>query len=183
MRSIHVPESGSADVMTVVETESPEPGPSEVAIDAEVIGVNYADIKRRRGSSSRSHERPFVPGIEAAETVRAAGEATGFDVGDRVVIFPTRGAYAEIAIADATRLERSIFPTESRLRRPPPFRFNSSLPTRVSTDVETSMQVTTFSFMRPLAASVQQRFNSSVPPARRCSPPRVLSLSWRSQSG
>ena len=106
MRAIHVTEHGGPEVMTLVEREAPEPGPGEVAVDVEAVGVNFADIKRRRGSSSRDHDLPFVPGIEAAGTVRSVGSGTAFEVGDRVAVFPTRGSYAEVVAADADRAFR-----------------------------------------------------------------------------
>jgi NADPH2:quinone reductase len=104
MRAIHVTAHGGPEVMDLVETEPPEPGPGEVAVDVEAVGVNFADIKRRRGSSSRAHDLPFVPGIEAAGTVRSVGEGAAFEVGDRVAVFPTRGSYAEVVVADADRV-------------------------------------------------------------------------------
>jgi NADPH2:quinone reductase len=103
MRAIHVAEHGGPEVLDLVEREAPEPGPGEVAVDVAAVGVNFADIKRRRGSSSRDHDLPFVPGIEAAGTVSAVGRGTAFEVGDRVAVFPTRGSYAEVVVADADR--------------------------------------------------------------------------------
>lgn len=104
MRAIHVAEHGGPDVLTLVERDPPEPGPGEVAVDVGAVGVNFADIKRRRGSSSRKHDLPFVPGIEAAGTVRSIGEGAPFAIGDRVAAFPTRGSYAEVVVADADRV-------------------------------------------------------------------------------
>ena len=103
MRAIHVTDHGGPDVLELVELDPPEPGPGEVAIDVAAVGVNFADIKRRRGSSSREHDLPFVPGIEAAGTVQSVGPGTEFEVGDRVAVFPTRGSYAEVVVADADR--------------------------------------------------------------------------------
>jgi NADPH2:quinone reductase len=54
MRAIQVTEHGGPDVLTLVEREAPEPGPAEVTVDVAAVGVNFADIKRRRGSSSAS---------------------------------------------------------------------------------------------------------------------------------
>ena len=111
MRAIHVTGHGGPDVLEPVEVDAPEPGPGEVAVDVEAVGVNFADIKRRRGSSSRDHDLPFVPGIEAAGTVRAVGDGVGVGVGDRVAVFPTSGSYAEVVVADADR----VFPVPESL--------------------------------------------------------------------
>jgi NADPH2:quinone reductase len=103
MRGIRATEHGGPDVLELVDLDAPEPGRGEVSVVVEAVGVNFADIKRRRGSSSRSHDLPFVPGIEAAGTVSAVGEGAGFEVGDRVAVFPTRGSYAEVVVADTDR--------------------------------------------------------------------------------
>ena len=104
MRAIHVTEHGGPDGLELVEIAAPEPGPGEVSVDVEAVGVNFADIKRRRGSSSRAHDLPFVPGIEAAGTVRGVGDGAGFEVGDRVAVFPRQGSYAEVVVTDADRV-------------------------------------------------------------------------------
>ncbi|HKJ58407.1 MAG TPA: NADPH:quinone oxidoreductase family protein [Halobacteriales archaeon] len=98
MRAIEVPEHGSADSMRLVDHDVPEPGPGQVRIRAEAIGVNFADIMQRRGTYPGGPEPPYVPGFEAAGVVDAVGEGVDFAEGDRVVGYPDGGAYREYAL-------------------------------------------------------------------------------------
>lgn len=111
MRAVQVSEYGSADVLEMIEVETPEPGVGELRIDVASIGVNFADIKRRKGISRSSHDPPFTPGIEAAGTVEAVGSDIEYEPGDRVVAYLRKGAYADAVVVDA----RSVFPIPSAL--------------------------------------------------------------------
>ncbi|WP_436348487.1 quinone oxidoreductase family protein [Natronorubrum sp. FCH18a] len=104
MRVVQVPAHGPADVLELTETETPAPESGEVRIRNAAIGVNFADVKRRSGSSSTSP--PYVPGLEAAGTIDAVGDGAAFEVGDRVVACVDDGAYAEATIADAESVFR-----------------------------------------------------------------------------
>jgi NADPH2:quinone reductase len=100
MHAIEVAEHGGPDVLHYVEQPEPRPGPGEVLIKAEAIGVNYIDTYFRSGSYPR--EVPFVLGQEVCGTVAAVGEdVAALSVGDRVVTVHARGAYAEYSVAPA----------------------------------------------------------------------------------
>ena len=106
MRVVEVPEYGGSDVLRATERERPTPGPGELVIESRAIGVNFADIKRRRGASHRAPDPPFVPGLEAAGEVVDTGDGVEHVVGDRVAVFVGAGGYAEYVLADAG----SVFP-------------------------------------------------------------------------
>ena len=58
MHAIEVAEIGGPEVLTYVERPEPSPGPGEVLIKAEAIGVNYIDTYFRSGHlSARSAVR------------------------------------------------------------------------------------------------------------------------------
>src|ERR1700758_4298054 len=100
MRAIEVPENGGPEVLSYVEKSQPSPGPGEVLIKAEAIGVNFVDTYFRAGLYP--HELPFVLGAEVAGTVAAVGEdVTTLRVGDRVATADAVGAYAEYCVAPA----------------------------------------------------------------------------------
>lgn len=111
MRAIVVPEYGPPDVMEPRDVEVPDPAPGEIRIDVAAIGVNFADVKRRKGTSSSSPTPPFTPGIEVAGTVDAVGDDADYEPGDRVVAYLTRDGYAEYVVADG----RTVFPIPSDL--------------------------------------------------------------------
>ncbi len=94
MDAIAVSHTGDPDVLTYVEAPIPTPGPREVLIKAEAIGVNFIDTYFRTGLYP--HELPFIPGSEVSGTVAAVGaEVTAFRVGDRVASADAIGTYAE----------------------------------------------------------------------------------------
>jgi NADPH:quinone reductase len=98
--AIEVKQTGGPDVLSYTEKSRPSPGPGEVLIKAEAIGVNFVDTYFRSGSYP--HELPFVLGAEVAGTVAAVGEGvTALRVGDRVATADAVGAYAEYCLAAA----------------------------------------------------------------------------------
>jgi NADPH:quinone reductase len=98
MYAIEVEHTGGPEVLSLVERPQPSPGPGEVLIKAEAIGVNFVDTYFRSGLYP--HELPFVLGAEVAGTVAAVGEGvTAPLVGDRVATADAVGAYAEYCIA------------------------------------------------------------------------------------
>ncbi|MBU3749843.1 MAG: quinone oxidoreductase [Mycobacterium sp.] len=100
MHVVEVAETGGPEVLRYVERPTPSPGPREVLIQADAIGVNYIDTYFRSGQYPR--ELPFVVGQEVCGTVAAAGEdVAAINVGDRVVTASAVGAYAEYCIAPA----------------------------------------------------------------------------------
>jgi NADPH:quinone reductase len=102
MNSIRVHKTGGPEVLRIEELPDPVPGPGELVVNIEAIGVNFIEIYQREGVYPL--QRPFTPGSEAAGTVRALGSGvTEFRVGDRVVSQSMRGAYSSRAIVQADR--------------------------------------------------------------------------------
>ncbi|OBA90140.1 NADPH:quinone reductase [Mycolicibacterium elephantis] len=100
MHAIEITETGGPEVLNYVEKSKPAPGPGEVLIKAEAIGVNFLDTYFRSGLYPR--ETPFVVGNEVCGTVEAVGQdVAALKVGDRVVTAQANGAYAEYSVAAA----------------------------------------------------------------------------------
>ena len=100
MHAVEVAETGGPEVLRYVEKPVPSPGPGEVLIQADAIGVNYIDIYFRSGSYPR--QLPYVAGSEVCGTVAAVGDDVAvINVGDRVVTANAVGAYAEYCTAPA----------------------------------------------------------------------------------
>ncbi|MDA4109523.1 quinone oxidoreductase family protein [Mycolicibacterium holsaticum] len=100
MHAIEITETGGPEVLTYVEKPQPAPGPGEVVIKAEAIGVNFLDTYFRSGLYAR--DTPFVVGNEVCGTVAAVGDdVAALRVGDRVVTAQANGAYAEYSVAAA----------------------------------------------------------------------------------
>ncbi len=98
---------GGPESLTVEEVTLPDPGPHEVHVEVRASGVNPADVKSYRGPGDPS-SLPLPLGFEAAGVVVAVGEGAADDqgplaVGDEVIVFRTRGAYAaDLVVPDST---------------------------------------------------------------------------------
>jgi NADPH:quinone reductase len=100
MHAIEVAGHGGPAVLNYVDRPQPSPGPGEVMIKAEAIGVNFVDTYFRSGLYP--HDLPFILGAEVAGTVAAVGDGvTSFRFGDRVASADAVGAYAEYCVAPA----------------------------------------------------------------------------------
>ncbi|WP_369033863.1 MULTISPECIES: quinone oxidoreductase family protein [Streptomyces] len=105
MRVIRYHSYGDPDVLTIEDAEVPEPGPAEVLIKAEAIGVNFVETQRRRGTAPFPTPLPNAPHGDVVGRVVAAGaEVTSVAVGDRVAAPVAGEAYADYAVSDATFL-------------------------------------------------------------------------------
>jgi len=93
--------SGGPDVLRLVDRPAPEPGPGQVVVHVEAIGINYAEVLSRKGLYSWAPKRPYVPGMEAVGTVEATGPGVPDRRGERVICGMQHGAYAERIALDA----------------------------------------------------------------------------------
>lgn len=113
MKAIVYSQTGSTDVLNLVERPLPVPAPGEVRIRVAVSGVNPTDWKSRAGSTA-GEALPFaevVPNQDGAGLIDAVGEnVSGLKVGDRVwtVIAafqsPRGGTAQEFALVSADRV-------------------------------------------------------------------------------
>ncbi|MGB2922645.1 MAG: quinone oxidoreductase [Mycobacterium sp.] len=100
MYAIEVARTGGPEVLSYVERSLPSPGPGQVLIKAEAVGVNFIDTYFRSGLYPR--EVPFIVGTEVCGTIEAVGDdVAALTVGDRVVTAQGLGAYAEYCLAPA----------------------------------------------------------------------------------
>jgi NADPH:quinone reductase len=103
MRAMVVNAFGGPEVLTPEERPDPRPGPGEVLVGVEAVGVNFMDVVHRRGGFGA--QAPFVPGAEGAGTVLMAGEGvSAWRLGDRVAWRTVRGSYADRILAPAEAL-------------------------------------------------------------------------------
>lgn len=108
---------GGLDVLQVQERSAPRPGPGEVAVAVEAVGVNFIDVYYREGVYPSP--TPFVIGSEAAGTVSALGQGvggglgstgsegvdgTGLRVGDRVAWAMVSGSAATTVVVPADKV-------------------------------------------------------------------------------
>lgn len=103
MKAIQIHATGGPEVLHQAELPIPEPGPGQVLIRVEAIGVNFIEIYFRKGTYKAT--LPLTPGSEAAGTVEKLGPGvTGFEEGDSVASVAVLGSYAEYALVPAAQL-------------------------------------------------------------------------------
>jgi NADPH2:quinone reductase len=103
MKAIQIHETGGPEVLRLAELPIPQPGPGQVLIRVEAVGVNFIEIYFRKGTYKAA--LPFTPGTEAAGTVEELGPGvTGFATGDAVASVSVLGSYAEYALVSAAQL-------------------------------------------------------------------------------
>jgi NADPH:quinone reductase-like Zn-dependent oxidoreductase len=72
-----------------------EPGPEEVILRVEAVGVNFADLVMRAGLYGTVPQRPYSPGFEVTGNITELGTGVeGWRVGDRAVALIRYGGYA-----------------------------------------------------------------------------------------
>jgi NADPH2:quinone reductase len=106
MLAIEIDRTGGPEVLQAVQRPLPEPGPGQVRIRQEAIGLNFIDTYHRSGLYPI--KLPAVLGQEGAGVVDALGEGvTRFQLGDRVAYGNgPMGAYAAFHLAPAARVSR-----------------------------------------------------------------------------
>lgn len=110
MHAIRLHAFGPAENLVHERTDDPAPGPGQVRIAVAAAGVHLLDTALREGMQGpfpAPTELPNIPGREVAGTVDALGEGTDPDwLGRKVVVHlgTAPGGYAELTVADATRL-------------------------------------------------------------------------------
>ncbi len=93
---------GPADVMKLIEDETPSPGAGQVLIEVHYAGVNRPDVLQRAGAYPPPAGASPHLGLEVSGTVAAVGEGvTNWRVGDEVCALTPGGGYAEFCVADA----------------------------------------------------------------------------------
>ena len=102
---IRIHETGGPDAMQWEDVEIGTPGPGEIRIRHEAVGLNYIDVYFRTGLYP-APSLPFSPGMEGAGVVDAVGDGVdSLAVGDRIAYAaPPVGAYAEERLMPAEKV-------------------------------------------------------------------------------
>jgi NADPH2:quinone reductase len=105
MKAIVVSKHGGPEVLEWRDHEVGNPGPGEVRIRQEAVGLNFIDVYFRTGLYPAPQGLPLVPGNEAAGVVTAVGEGVSlFKEGDRIAYAGPIGAYAQERVIEAAKI-------------------------------------------------------------------------------
>jgi NADPH:quinone reductase len=104
------------DQLRLVEEEAPTPGPGQVLVDVEAVGLAFPDVLQCRGKYQVKTGPGHTPGGESSGTIAALGDGVdGLEVGERVVFLGGGGlaeqvvhpAAAVFAVPDGVTAEKA----------------------------------------------------------------------------
>jgi NADPH2:quinone reductase len=102
-KAIVVHQTGGPEQLSFEDRPTGEPGPGQVKLRQNAIGLNFIDTYQRSGLYPV--QTPFVAGNEGAGVITAIGDGVeGLNVGDRVAYQGQIGAYATERLAAADRM-------------------------------------------------------------------------------
>lgn len=105
VKAIRIHQTGGPEALVYEDVAIGEPGPGEVRMRNEAIGLNFIDVYFRTGLYPSPSGLPLIPGNEGAGVVLSVGPGvTDVKAGDRVAYVNPIGAYAQERIMPADRL-------------------------------------------------------------------------------
>jgi NADPH2:quinone reductase len=97
-------EFGSAEVLRYEQLPDPVPGDRQALVRMRAIGLNFADVYRRKGNYHLAGTPPWILGYEGAGEVVSAPADSGLRPGDRVGFADSPFSNAELCAVDVDRL-------------------------------------------------------------------------------
>lgn len=97
MKALVFERFGGPEVLEVREVADPAPRPGHAVVRMEAIGLNFADVYRRKGNYHLVGEPPYIAGYEGAGVIESLAGEGPFAVGERV-------AFADSPFANAERV-------------------------------------------------------------------------------
>lgn len=108
MRQVQFSRFGGPEVLDLVSRPMPEPGRQQALIQVRAAGINFFETLLRENQYAVTPELPFVPGVEIAGTVAAAGDGISLPVGARVAVplfaYGAAGGYSEYVLVDGAHV-------------------------------------------------------------------------------
>ena len=92
MKALVITRLGGPEVLEVQQVPDPQPGPDQVLVQVEAVGLNFADLMTAQGGYAGAPKPPLVAGREFAGVEIASGR--------RVMGYAQWGAFAEKAAAN-----------------------------------------------------------------------------------
>lgn len=116
MKALTFSEFGTPEVLDYIEVADPVLKQDELLVEMKAIGLNFADVYRRKGNYHLTGQAPFIAGYEGAGIVIAANNHPDFKIGDRV-------AFADVPLANA---ELVAVPVSHVIKLPDAISFNTA---------------------------------------------------------
>jgi len=93
MKALTFSKFGAPDVLEYIEISKPHINENEILLKNEAIGLNFADIYRRKGTYHLKGQPPYIAGYEGAGII-VESKSDNYKTGDRI-------AYADVPFANA----------------------------------------------------------------------------------
>ncbi|HEY8021717.1 MAG TPA: quinone oxidoreductase [Thermoanaerobaculia bacterium] len=122
MKALCFDSFGGPEVLALREIPDPRPRPGELLVRMRAIGLNFADVYRRRGNYHLAGQPPYILGYEGAGVVEEVapeaetGRPSAWRAGDRV-------AFADVPFANA---ELVVVPADRAIPLPPSIPFDTA---------------------------------------------------------
>jgi len=122
MKALCFDSFGGPEVLALREVAAPRPRPGELLVRMRAIGLNFADVYRRRGSYHLAGQPPYILGYEGAGVVEEVAPGAepesplAWRAGDRV-------AFADVPFANA---ELVAVPADRAVPLPPSIAFDAA---------------------------------------------------------
>ncbi|MFV8326030.1 quinone oxidoreductase family protein [Flavobacterium sp. ZS1P14] len=94
MKALTFSTFGHSDVLEYIDIPTPILKEAEILVEMRAIGLNFADVYRRKGNYHLKGNPPFIAGYEGAGVVVQTNNHSEFKIGDRV-------AFADVPFANA----------------------------------------------------------------------------------
>ncbi|OUL63057.1 quinone oxidoreductase [Flavobacterium sp. AJR] len=94
MKALTFSTFGNSDVLEYIDIPNPQLKSDEILVEMKAIGLNFADVYRRKGNYHLKGNPPFIAGYEGSGIVVNTNNHSEFKIGDRV-------AFADIPFANA----------------------------------------------------------------------------------
>ncbi|HSD07475.1 quinone oxidoreductase, partial [Flavobacterium sp.] len=94
MKALTFSKFGNSDVLEYIDTPNPQLKKDEILVEMKAIGLNFADVYRRKGNYHLKGNPPFIAGYEGAGIVVDTNCNSEFKIGDRI-------AFADVPFANA----------------------------------------------------------------------------------
>lgn len=116
MKKIIAERSGGPEVLQLIETDIPEPGPGEVRVKVLAAGVAFGDLLWMSGVVPGGPKPPLTPGYDFVGVVDEVGEGVkSIKIGQRVAALVQTGGYAEYScwpVEMLTPIAENVDPTQ-----------------------------------------------------------------------
>ncbi|KFF18223.1 quinone oxidoreductase family protein [Flavobacterium hydatis] len=94
MKALTFSTFGNSDVLEYIDIPNPQLKHDEILVEMKAIGLNFADVYRRKGNYHLKGNPPFIAGYEGSGIVVNTNNHSEFKIGDRV-------AFADVPFANA----------------------------------------------------------------------------------